>query len=80
MKKMNFMGLMEVVNKKKPNQRTLDLHGDILYPEVGAVESYNTITTFCLTNKFKKKVNAISKKYGISRSAVIRILLENVEV
>lgn len=79
MKKIYFKGLMEV-EKTKTNQKVMDLYGEVINPETNHKEHYDTITTFSLTNKYKDKVNSLAKKFGISRSAVIRILLENVEL
>ena len=78
--KINFMGLMEATEKKKPSQKTLDLYRDVLYPETTQVECQEYIRSVSFNKKYLTKIIAISKKYGISRSAVIRILLENVEV
>lgn len=77
MKKIKFKGLMEAETNK---QKVMNQNAHIVFPKVGQEESYATITTFCLTKQYYKKVARLAKKYGISKSAVIRILLENTEI
>jgi len=79
MKKIYFKGLMEN-DKRETNQKVKDLYGELLRPGLTQQENQAAIRTVVFSGKSLAKVSKLAKKYGISRSAVIRILLENVEL
>ncbi len=79
MKKIYFKGLMEV-EKTKTNQKVMDLYGEILNPGQDQKTAHENVRSIAFTKQSLTKASKIAKKYGISRSAVIRILLENVEL
>lgn len=79
MKKIYFKGLMEN-DKRETNQKVKDIYGETLRPGLTNKEAAENIRSISFTVETLDKASGIAKKYGISRSAVIRILLENVEL
>lgn len=76
-KKIYFAGLMDEF-KLNSNKKVMDRNRDIIRPDVGATEIYPRSVSF--TDSDRKKLDKLRAKYKISRSAIIRILLANVEV
>jgi len=82
MKKVKFGTVMNYVAdiKMNSNKKVVSAHYDSIYVEQNDEDRVENIRSFSLTKKHRTKLDKLRKKYKISRSAILRILLDGVEV
>lgn len=66
--------------KLNSNAKVLLNNQDVIFPKVTQQESHANLRTFALREEDNVKLEKLRAKYKVSRSAVIRILLSQVEV
>ena len=65
--------------KLNSNKKVIEKNKDILFPKTTQQEAHENIRSVAFTKETLEKLNKLRAKYKISRSAIIRILIENVE-
>jgi hypothetical protein len=66
--------------KLNTNKKVIDYNADDVFPEPRSRDDWSqVITTFSITEKEKQKLERLRLKYKVSRSALIRILINSVE-
>ncbi len=63
----------------KATKKVWELHKDLIAPGIGAGEHRNaTVKSVSWTPETLIKMDVLKKKYGLSRSAIVRILVDSV--
>lgn len=65
--------------KLNSNKKIVEENEEIIFPKIGK-EIYQSIRSVSFTDDTLRKLDKLRAKYKISRSAIIRILIENAEV
>lgn len=76
MKRNSFKGLLQEF-KLNSNKKVVNQNKELIFPEVGKDIIPRSIA---FTEKDLKKLSKLRAKYKLSRSAIVRILLNSVEV
>ena len=65
--------------KLNSNKTVLNYNDEIIFPKTSQKEAHENIRSISFTKETLNKLNRLRAKYKISRSAIIRILIENAE-
>lgn len=68
--------------KLNSNKKVVNRNKDIIFPELGSYSKFNrgNVKSIHLRPDDWKKLEVLRSKYKISKSAIIRIMLDNFEV
>ncbi len=64
--------------KLNSNKKVFCHNKETILPKLSHEEAYDNIRTIAFREKDLKKLQILRRKYKVSRSAIIRILLDNV--
>ena len=78
MKKISFRGLVNNYERNS-NTKAFTYNNHLILPKVGAIEFQENIRSISFTEDSRMKIDKLSKKYKLSRSAIVRILLDSVK-
>lgn len=66
--------------KLNSNSKVIELNKDLIRPGIGNKEAVENIRSISFTPDTLEKLEKLRAKYKISKSAIIRILIDNIEV
>lgn len=65
--------------KINSNLKVLNQNKELIFPKIGQKEAQESIRSVSFTPDTLQKLDELRAKYKISRSAIIRILIQNAE-
>lgn len=65
--------------KRNSNPLVVNYNKDLILPKVSTENWIKSIRSISFTKEELKKLSFLQKKYKLSRSAIVRILLDNIE-
>lgn len=66
--------------KINSNNVVIEFNEEIIRPNLGHQESYENIRSIAFTPDTLRKLEKLRAKYKISKSAIVRILIDNIEI
>ncbi len=66
--------------KLNSNKTIVNLNREVVFPELGHKEAYQNIRSISFRPKDLEKLEKLRAKYKLSKSAIIRILLDDLDV
>lgn len=66
--------------KLNSNHQVVDFNKELIRPGIGNKESVESIRSISFTPDTLKKLEKLRAKYKISKSAIVRILIDSIEL
>ena len=66
--------------KLNSNRKVIEFNDDLIKPKLSNKEATENIRSIAFTPNTLEKLEKLRAKYKISKSAIIRILIDNIEV